>query len=347
MTFLIPLAWAQQADELEDRLKLEIVNVQVGPELVKPLVSGESAPLLKEMGDVRKQIEEERGFVLPGVRFHDNLSLKPKEWVIYLRGQEVARGQVEPKLLLAAARNPASLRGLPGLPREEKIAGRTAKWIAPAGRARAEKAGCIVLTPELYIGWYLKNAVISHAWQVFGRQEMLVLMPELLASTFNTDLAAQDRCLEVCENLLRERLPLRVKSVAELVLDKSQPRQDADSLTEVARGSIKTWICEEAALPDTKTIPAVVLSPAWEAKLRAAVHFGPDGLVIRDAFNLEQELEKPLSAALAKQPDAVLCVPDDLRLAVRRLSERQFSDFSVLAQSEIAAGYSAKKVQEI
>lgn len=336
--FLTPLVWAQPAEEIEDRLKLEVITVMVGQGLVTSLVSGEPAPLLKEMTDVRKQLEDERGFVLPGVRFHDSFSIKPKEYVIYIRGQEVARGQVEPKMLLAAARNPAALRGLPGQPWQENTAGLTAKWIAPEAQAKAEKAGCFVMTPQLYIGWNLKSAVISHGWQVFGRQDMLVLLPELLAAAYNNDLAAQDRCLEVCQNLLRERLPLRVKAVAELVLDKSQPLQDADGLTEVARGQLKTWICEEAALPKSKTIPAIVLSPAWEAKLRAA-NF--------DAFPLEQALEKPVSAAVGKHPDAVLCVPDDLRRTVRRLTERQFSHVSVMARSEVAAGYSVKKVQEL
>lgn len=347
MALLTPLAWSQRADELEDLLKLDVVEVQVGKELVQPLVGGNPAPLLELMSEIRKELEKERGFMLPGVRFRDNLSLKPKEYVFYIRGQEVARGQVEPKLLLAASGNPASLKNIPGTPWEVKVAGLSAKWIAPSVKAKAEKAGCLVLSPHLYVGWHLKNSVISRGWQVFDRQEMMVLLPELLAGSFSTDLVAQDRCLAVCENLLRERLPLQVKSVAELVLDKSQPRQDADSLTEVARAKLKTWICEEVALPKSKTVAAIVLSPAWESKLRAALQWGPNGLTLRDSSQLEQELEKPLAAAISKSPDAVVCVADDLRLAVRRLSERQFSDCSVLARSEIASGYSMKKVQEI
>ena len=94
--FLTPCVWAGPSDELDSQLQFDVVKVEVGMDLVAPLVSGQPAPLLKQMGEVRQQLEDEQGFVLPGVRFRDSHSLKPKEYVIFIREQEVGRGQVDP-----------------------------------------------------------------------------------------------------------------------------------------------------------------------------------------------------------------------------------------------------------
>ena len=339
--FLTPLAWGQPAEDLEERLHFDLVKVEVGKELL-PLVEGKPAPLLEEMRELRGQLEKERGFMLPGVRFRDSLSLKPKEYVISVREQEVARGELEPRMYLAAAKQPGLLKKLPGVAVDLDHVF-FSKWIAPGLRDKAEKLGCFVLGPEELVGWKVRTSVLRHAAELFGRQEMLMALPEVLSATFSTDPAAQDRCLRVCRSLLAEGLPIRVKSVAELVLDKSLPRQDTDSLLEQARAELKVWISEEYAAPKSKSITVVALSPAWESRLRAALQQGPEGLVIAEAGALERALIEPLSKLKSGQ---VIYTPDDLRLALRRLSGR-FPGLHVMAHSEVAPGYSVKKLQEL
>ncbi|MBN9419172.1 hypothetical protein ABS71_07850 [bacterium SCN 62-11] len=336
---LVSPAWAQAPDELEELMHFDVIKVEIGKELL-PLVSARPAPLIQEMSEVRKQLDEERRFVLPGVRFRDNTALKGKEFVIFLREQEVARGEVEPQMYLAAAKQPAILKNIPGRPMEPG-SGFYARWIDPKLRDKAEKAGCFVLGPEELVGWKIRRAVVEHAGQVFGRQEMLVALPELLSGAMNSDLAAQDRCLRVCQNLLEERLPPQVKAVAELVLDKGQVRSDADSLTERARATLKNWICADlAADPKSKSIVVATLNPALESKIREAASWGTDGLTIRDVAALGKELGTALSKSKGSE---VLYVPDELRLAVHRLLTPEFSDWSVLGHSEVAAGYIVKK----
>lgn len=336
---LVAPAWSQAPDELEDLMRFEVLKVEIGQALL-PLVTAKPAPLIQEMGEVRKQLDEERKFPLPGVRFRDSRALKAKEYVIFVREQEVARGEVEPEMYLAAAKQSAILKNFPGRS-VDPGSGFYAKWIAPNLRAKAEQAGCFLMGPEELVGWKIRSAVIENGAAVLGRQELLVALPELLAGAMNSDLGAQDRCLRVCRNLLAERLPPQIQAAAELTLDKQQPRTDSDSLTEVARAGLKNWICAELAESKSKSIVVATLSPALESKVRSALQWGAEGLTVRDSGMLEKELGTALSAV---KGTSVLYVPDDLRLAVRRLTQGDFADWSVLAHSEVTAGYSVKKV---
>ncbi len=74
---------------------------------------------------IRRQIAARLGIVIPPVRIHDELGLDSHEYVLKVRGSEVARGRIMPGHLLAMDPGEASgtLSGIPtaepafGLPR--------------------------------------------------------------------------------------------------------------------------------------------------------------------------------------------------------------------------------------
>ena len=59
-----------------------------------PLVdAGAGGSLLQRVGAVRRQIAAELGTVIPSVRIHDEIGLASHEYVLKVRGTEVARGR--------------------------------------------------------------------------------------------------------------------------------------------------------------------------------------------------------------------------------------------------------------
>lgn len=345
MALLLLLATtAARADNLDDLIVVDRVGLTVGADLVV-LVDGK-APLLHSVSALRKQLKIDRGFELPGVRFRDDTFLEPNEYVIFVREVEVGRGKVQPGKLLALPKNQAALAALRGDPGQDPVSRRAGRWVAVADRAKAEKAGCAVYSADVVINRHLKQVVESHAHKLVGRQEMLDNAPPLLAGAFSSDVLAQDRCVSVCRNLLAEGVPLHLSLVAETTMDKSLTRLDADSISEKIRCDAFPLIC--IPLAKNKVISGATLSPALEAKVRSSVSWGPDGLTIANQQALADALEAPVvrvMKALPEQP--VLCVADDLRLAVRRLTQRQFPQLTVLKPSEIVQGFSLKKVMEI
>ncbi|MBT9588448.1 FHIPEP family type III secretion protein [bacterium] len=342
---LLATTVARADQPLDDLMTVEPISLEVGKDLVV-LVDGKAPPLLTGVSALRQQLKVDRGFVLPGVRFRDDTFLQPREYVIYVREQEVGRGLIQPGKLLAVPKNRAALGALRGDPGLDALTGLVGRWVGPADKAKAEKAGCAVYDAGTVVHRHLKQVVSSNAHHLMGRQAMLDAAPPLLAGALSSDLAAQDRCLAVCHNLLQEGVPLHLNLVAETALDKSLTRLDADSVTEKIRCDAFPLIC--IPLAHNKVIPAATLSSALEAKLRGAVSWGPTGLMIANREGLADSLEAPLARVLKALPDQpVLLVADDLRLAVRRLTQRRYPLLTVLKPAEVVQGFSVKKVLEI
>jgi diguanylate cyclase len=68
-----------------------LLEFQMGRGLLDLVDPSKGGPLLQEIVRIRKDIEHEKGFILPGVRCRDNRDLSPLEYLIIVRGREVAR----------------------------------------------------------------------------------------------------------------------------------------------------------------------------------------------------------------------------------------------------------------
>lgn len=77
--------------EKEDTL----LEFQMGKGLVDLVDPSKGGILLEEITRIRKEIKEEFGFLLPGVRCRDNLTFKPLEYAIVVRKSVVARKELK------------------------------------------------------------------------------------------------------------------------------------------------------------------------------------------------------------------------------------------------------------
>lgn len=71
------------------------IDFQLGRGLLDLVDPSKGAELLKEIPLIREEIEKEFGVILPGVRFRDNLNLKPLEYFVRVRDEEVARKELK------------------------------------------------------------------------------------------------------------------------------------------------------------------------------------------------------------------------------------------------------------
>jgi flagellar biosynthesis protein FlhA len=78
-------------DNIESLLKVEPLAIEMGLGLVKFVGGGQESPLIKRIAGIRRQLATELGFVLGPVRVADNVGLKVNEYVISLKGAEIAR----------------------------------------------------------------------------------------------------------------------------------------------------------------------------------------------------------------------------------------------------------------
>ncbi len=114
---------AAPRDQAVEALQLDPLELAIGFGLVPLVDAAAGGSLLARVGLVRRQIASELGMLIPAVRIHDDGGLDSHEYVMRVRGTEVARGGIMAGHQLAMD---------PGTP-----------WAtSPASRPRSPPSGC-------------------------------------------------------------------------------------------------------------------------------------------------------------------------------------------------------------
>lgn len=146
-----------------------LITIYVGRALL-PLVNPEQeGKLLKAISPIRKQIEQELGFIIPGITFKDNLQLKPNEYHMKIRDVVVAHGEIYIKNILAVITN-QKICDLHRMVVVDQMANTIGIWITPEQRTDAEKMGCMILEPLDIIVKQIKTALCNNA-DLFTKQQ--------------------------------------------------------------------------------------------------------------------------------------------------------------------------------
>ena len=85
------VAAAKPKENLEGLLKVEPLSVEVGLGLVNLVERGAESPLLTRVAGIRRQLATQLGYLMPPVKVKDNMALRSREYVIQMRGIEIAR----------------------------------------------------------------------------------------------------------------------------------------------------------------------------------------------------------------------------------------------------------------
>src|ERR1700744_6408902 len=135
---------APTVDPMDAVLKLDELMLEVGVGLVPLVDAKQGGQLLARVKSLRKNLAQSLGFLVPSIHITDNLSLKEREYVIYLRGVEIARWEMRKDRLLAISSSP-NPGGIQGQKTPEPSFDAPAKWIAPERQAQAIAAGYAVV----------------------------------------------------------------------------------------------------------------------------------------------------------------------------------------------------------
>jgi flagellar biosynthesis protein FlhA len=294
---------------------------------------------------VRRQLAADLGVVVPPVRIHDELALDSHEYVVRVRGTEVARSRITPGHLLAM--DPGDAFGqLPGLPTVEPAFGLPAVWIPEASRAEAEALGYTVVDAESVIVTHLTETIRVHAADLLTRQETRQLLDQLkehnaaVVEEVVPDVLSVGEIQRVLQALLREGVSVRdLGPVVEAVGDKARLTRDPSVLAEYARQALSRRIVAPYVDADG-ALRAIALDPAIEREVADAIAQTPDGEVLA----LDPARAQALVAALQVQADnaagrrPVLLCSSRVRRHLRRLLEQALPQLPVFAYQEAPPG---------
>ena len=203
-----------QSDSLDALLVLDDLSLEVGYALVPLVDGGQGGQLLPRVRALRKHLASQLGFIIPSVHITDNLRLKPREYVISLRGVEIARWEMPDKFILAISSDPEPPR-LPGIETREPAFGVPARWIAPELREQAIAAGYSVVDQTSVLATHIEELIRQYAHELLTRAETKRLLERLndshpkLLDELVPKLMTLGEVQSVLQQLLREQVSIR------------------------------------------------------------------------------------------------------------------------------------------
>ncbi len=326
---------------------VDALAIEVGPDLGALLVAPHADALLDRIGEVRRAIASDFGFVLPGVRLRDDLSREG--YAIRVRDTLVAEGRLRLGEVLAVA-DPPVLAALGGEAVREPVYGMAARWIAPGEREAAQALGALVFDPVSIVGSHLAEVARAHAAELVGRQEIQTLLEHLRASvpTLVREIGGDGLPLalvqRVFEGLLRERIwPRDPVAVLEALVDGSASTRDPGELTEAVR---KRIVPAQLARRGLRLLEPIVLAPAFEEELRAAWCLGPSAAPDpRNATHVRERVERYL--ARIPRPRAALVCTTSLRATLAEVLTRLGVPLDVYSFAEIPPGLELRPAEVV
>jgi flagellar biosynthesis protein FlhA len=348
-----PAVQASPRDQVQQALSLDPLELCIGFGLV-PLVDGSSGgSLLQRVSAVRRQIAAEVGTIIPSVRIHDEVGLQSHEYVVKVRGTEVARGQIMAGHQLAL--DPGDAVGqLDGIPTQDPAYGMAAVWITDAGRAEAEALGYTVVDAESVVVTHLTETIRRHTADLLTRQDVRTLLDTLkehnaaVVDEVVPDLLSVGELQRVLQALLREGVSIRdLGAVVEASGDRARVTRDPELLAEYARQALGRTIVSPY-LDAERTLRAITLDPNLEQEVSDAIAQTPDGEYLAMDPNRAQALVHSLSnhveQAVTRGRRPVLICSSRVRRHLRRLCEQALPQLSVCAYNEIAPGIGVETI---
>jgi len=231
-------------DPMDAVLKLDELMLEVGMGLVPLVDVQKGGQLLSRVKSMRKNLAQQLGFLAPSIHITDNLSLRDREYVIYLRGVEIARWELRRDCLLAISSN-AEAPDLPGQDTREPAFDVPAKWITPQTQGQAIAAGYAVVDPTSVLAAHLAEVIKHNAHELLSRHETKRLIDRLaeshpkLADELIPKLLSLGEVQKVLQQLLRERVSIRdLGSILETLVDTASFNKNPIALVEAVRHTL-------------------------------------------------------------------------------------------------------------
>ncbi|WP_234988783.1 flagellar biosynthesis protein FlhA [Tropicibacter naphthalenivorans] len=299
-----------KTQQMGDVLDLDDIHVEFAPDLVN-MVLDPGTGLDVRIANMRTHIASQFGLILPEIRLTDAPSLPTGTYVVKIHGVEMARGELNPDLVLALV--PEASNALPaGRDVTEPVYGAPARWIRPEDQERAAITGVTIVTPTEVLATHLLEVIRRNFGRLLTLKALRRLLDEMVSLTNPARAEANRKLLDelipdkvqidtlhqVLRLLLDEQvsirnLPLILEAISEMRGQQTQP----EAICEHVRQRLGFQLVASMRRDDG-TIPLIQLAPEWEDTfLRHQIEGNHGGLDIA----LPPDRFEALSNGLAEQ----------------------------------------------
>ncbi len=331
-------------DPMELAMKLDVLMLEVGAGLVPLVDAKQGGQLLARIKSLRKNLAQQFGFLVPSIHITDNLSLKEKEYVVYLRGVEIARWELRRDRLLAVNSSPKP-GDLSGQETREPAFDSPAKWITPDLQAQAIAAGYTVVDHTAVVAAHLTELVKRNAYELLTRHEVKRLVDRLadshpkLVDELIPKLMTLGEVQKVLQQLLREQVSIRdLGTILEALVETAAINKNPVILVEAARHSLGRALIHPL-LNEHGQLNVVTLDSSIEEECTRAYTQSPQliagsSMQISVSRRVLEGLRAMLGDQVTMAPPILLCSSPS-RYYLKRLLEPFIPKVVVISPAEI------------
>lgn len=331
-------------DPMDAVMKLDELMLEVGIGLVPLVDAKQGGQLLSRVKSLRKNLAQTLGFLVPSIHITDNLALKEREYVVYLRGVEIARWEMRRDRLLAVHSNPKP-GDLQGQETREPAFNSPARWITPDLQAQAIAAGYAVVDHTSVLAAHLAELIKQNAHDLLTRHETKRLIDRLadshpkLVEELIPKLMTFGEVQKVLQQLLREQVSIRdLGTILEALVETAATNKNPVVLVEAARHVLGRALIRPL-LDEQGRLNVVTLASSLEEECARTptpntyVHSG-GAIQISVARRVLDGLRAMLGDQFAIAPPVLLCSSPG-RFYLRRVLEPFIPKIVVISPSEI------------
>ncbi|MFD2333208.1 flagellar biosynthesis protein FlhA [Cohnella sp. GCM10020058] len=334
-------------------LQVDPIEFEFGYGLIPLADTSQGGDLLDRIILIRRQCALELGLIVPVIRIRDNIQLKPNEYVIKMKGNTVARGELLLHHYLAMSPGFED-DSITGIATKEPAFGLPALWIDEATKERAELSGYTVVDPPSVVATHLTEVIKRYAHELLGRQETKSLVDSVresyatLVEELVPNILTVGDIQKVLAKLLKEKISIRdLVTIFETLADYGKYTKDPDVLTEYVRQALSRQITQQYANP-SEPLRVITISPGVEKRIAESVQQSDQGSYLAMEPSSTQAIYNRLSEQINKTLQAgqqpIILTSPNIRMYMRQLIERSLQDIPVLSYSELEPNIEVQSV---
>lgn len=345
-------------EQVLEMLHIEPMELELGYRLVPLIEADTGGDLLERIANIRKQIAQEFGVVLPSIRVRDNLHIEADAYTLKLRGIELGQGKIMADMLLAMSTDPDLSDEIQGIATIEPAFGLPALWIEKDDREDAEINGFTVIHPAAVLATHLTELMKRNQAQIVTRQDVKQLLDNLKKTSdahesLVDDLVPSQLSISelhvILQMLLMESVSIRdLTSILESVAYHCRISKSPEYLVEQCRVALSRHLCKQHLDETSGKLPVLTLAPDVEENMAnhlVTTSSSKEGyqtqmLALNPQYtqNLLSTINKQIEDVLTTQgvQPVILC-NGKLRHHVRKLIERMLPQVAVLSYNEIGS----------
>jgi len=324
-------------------LQVDPIELEFGYAIIPLADKNQGGDLLDRVVMIRRQLALELGVIVPVIRLRDNIQLSPNQYIIKIKGVEVASGELMLDHFMAM--NPGTAEeDIKGIPTVEPAFGLPAIWIPENIRDRAEALGYTVVDAPSIVATHTTEIIRRYIHELLSRQDVQTLIDNVRAAypaivdELIPKLMTLGEIQKVLANLLREGVSIRdMVTILETLADYAPVTRDPDMLTEYVRQALGRAIsksCLSGRNPEVITLDPRIEQMILESvqKTEAGSYMAIEPSLSNKIISSTAKLSEKMAQS-GKQP-VVLASPV-VRLYFKRLTENAIPGLVVLSYNEL------------